>query len=114
VPVDELPGAVDAPVDVGNPEGPVTQRPAVDADMASLEADRVGEISAGGDDKMLRVYGIGAGPDPRPGPRLDEQLLPAHVPWPGPGHAARLRTSQRAPTPPGGITSGVICRSATS
>jgi hypothetical protein len=51
VPVDELPVAVDATVDVGDPEGHVTQRAAVDADMAPLEAGRVGEVSAGGDDK---------------------------------------------------------------
>ena len=37
------------------------QRAAVDADMAPLEAVRVGEASAGGDDKVLQVHGIGAG-----------------------------------------------------
>jgi hypothetical protein len=51
--VDELPVAVDAPVDVGDAEGHVTRRAAIDADMAPLEADTVGEVSAGGDDKVL-------------------------------------------------------------
>jgi AcrR family transcriptional regulator len=50
VPVDELPVAVNAPVDVGDAEGHVTRRAAVDADMAPLEAGRVGEVSAGGDE----------------------------------------------------------------
>src|SRR5215471_15440841 len=57
VPVDELPGAVDALVDVGDLEGHVMPRAAVDADMAALEAGRVGEIAAGGDDEVLQVHG---------------------------------------------------------
>jgi hypothetical protein len=61
MPVDELPVAVDAPVDMGDPDHHVTQRPAVDADVASFEADRIGQISAVGDDSVLHVYGIGAG-----------------------------------------------------
>ena len=61
VPVDELPVAVDAPVDMGDPDHHVAQRPAVDADMAALEAGRIGQISAGSDDSVLHVHGIGAG-----------------------------------------------------
>ena len=61
VPVHELPVAVDAPVDMGDPDHHVARRAAVDADVAALEADRVGEVSAGGDDGMLHVHGIGAG-----------------------------------------------------
>src|SRR5215471_5423618 len=44
VAVDELPVAVNAPVDVGNPEHRVAHRAAVDADMAALKAHRVGEV----------------------------------------------------------------------
>ena len=61
MPVDELPVAVNAPVDVGDPEGHVTRRTAVDADTAALEAGRIGEISAGRDHKVLQVHGIGTG-----------------------------------------------------
>jgi len=46
VPVDELPVTVDVPVNVGDPEGYVTRRAAFDADMAPLEADRVGQVCA--------------------------------------------------------------------
>jgi hypothetical protein len=61
MPVDELPVAVDAPVDMGDPDHHFTQRPAVD--MASFDADRIGQISAGGDDSVVHVHvhGIGAG-----------------------------------------------------
>src|SRR5262249_56891134 len=61
VPVNEVPLAVDALVDVGDPEGHVTPRPAVDADMTALEAGRIGEISAGGDDEVLQVHCAVAG-----------------------------------------------------
>ena len=39
----------------------VARRPAVHADVAALEADRISEVSAGGDDSMLHVHGTGAG-----------------------------------------------------
>src|SRR6516165_2344865 len=61
VPVDELPGAVNAPVDVGDPEGHVTPRAAVHADMTALEAGRVGEVPTRCDDEVLQVHGAGAG-----------------------------------------------------
>jgi hypothetical protein len=60
VPVDELPLAINAPVDVGDPEHPVAHRAAIDADMAALKADRVGQVPAGGDDGVLYVHDIGA------------------------------------------------------
>src|SRR5579864_2276794 len=47
VPVHELPVAVNAPVDMGDPDHHVARRPAVDADLAALETDCVGEVSAG-------------------------------------------------------------------
>jgi len=43
MPVDELPVAVNAAVDMGDPDHHVARRPSVDADMAPLEADRVGQ-----------------------------------------------------------------------
>ena len=61
MPVDELPVAVNAPVDMGDPDHYVARRPTVDADMAALEAGRIGQVSAGGDDSVLHVHGIGAG-----------------------------------------------------
>jgi hypothetical protein len=67
VPVDELPVAVNAPVDVGDPESHVTPRAAVDADMHPLEADRVSHISAGGDDVLVSA-GSRRGQHPNMGP----------------------------------------------
>src|SRR5215472_13572321 len=61
VPVHELPVAVDAPVDVGDPNHHVAHWAAFDADVSALEADCVGEVSAGGHDGMLHVHGIGSG-----------------------------------------------------
>ena len=61
MPVHELPVAVNAPVDVGNPDHHVPRRAAIDADMAALEADCIGEVSAGSDDGVLHAHGIGAG-----------------------------------------------------
>ena len=55
--VDELPVAVNAPVDVGNPQGHVTRRAAVDADVAAFQARGVGQIPAGGDGEVLQAHG---------------------------------------------------------
>ena len=79
MPVDEFPVAVNAPVDVGDPEGHVAPRAAVDADMAALEAGRVGEISAGGDDKVL--------PDGSPPPSAADPVTD-YQPCARPGHRA--------------------------
>ena len=65
------------------------QRAAVDADIAPLEAGRVGEASAGGDDKVLQVHGIGAG-EPASDLRPRFQTLSwddATRPLPGEPHA---------------------------
>ena len=69
LPAHELPLAANAPVGMGNPDHHVPPRPALDADPAALEADRVGLVSAGGDNRVLYLHRIGAGeaaPDPAP------------------------------------------------
>lgn len=58
---------------MGDPDHHVTQRPAVDADMASFEAGRIGQICAGGDDSVLHIYGIGTSTASAPVKRLPTQ-----------------------------------------
>src|SRR6516164_2615442 len=57
VPVEELPGAAGAPVEVGDPQGHVAPRAAVDADVAAFQARGVGQIPAGGDGEVLQAHG---------------------------------------------------------
>ena len=39
----------------------MSRRSALDADTAALEADRAGEVSAGGNDGVLQLHCVGAG-----------------------------------------------------
>src|SRR5689334_18356629 len=59
--VEQLPVAVDASVDVSESNHHLSPRTAIDADVGALEADRVGDVSAGRDDGVLHAHAISAG-----------------------------------------------------